>query len=596
MAIRATGSRTRWAVAATATAVGVGIAGAAWGAPGDTILVSRDAGPAGAAADDNSFAPDISADGLVVAFQSSADNLAGGVDKDDQEDIFVRTLSSGALVLASRVDGAGGAAADSPSAVPDVSGDGRFVAFDSAANNLDAAAVAFADDQSRNIFVRDLQTNDTILASRASGAGGAGGSATSNFPSISANGRFVAFQSDADNLVPGDTNAAGDVFVRDLTNTTTTLVSRASGAAGAQGVGGSGEPSVSADGRYVAFSSSAKNLTPANTAGIFVRDLQTSTTILVSRAAGAGGAPADDVSFGPSISGSGQQVAFTSAANNLATAENEGVDNVFVRDLITNATTFVSRAGGAAGAPGNAGSGSASISLNGAFVSFDSFADNLDPASVAGNSNVFVRELATNLTTLVSRASGAGGAGGDESSRFPSISGKGEAVAFESDANNLSAADIDDNVNAFVRILRTVTTTPTTPKGTPTPGKPPAKPKPSKVTAPPAPVKVEPPKAPPPPPAEEPKNEATVAPPPPPPVVKPTSPAPRLSFLRSTGGALLVVRVSNRGTAPLAAGRLRAWVLRPGTRAQMLSARTPKLPPGASALVRLRWPASSVRA
>jgi Ca2+-binding RTX toxin-like protein len=156
----------------------------------------------------------------------------------------------------SRAEGAGGAAADGVSSEPELSADGLRVAFRSAADNLSAEDANGVND----VFVRDLRTDAVTLASRADGPGGPGADANVNEATISADGRHVAFESDADNLSAIDVNAFGNIFVRDLQAATTDLVSRAAGAGGVGADGGSGGGSVSADGRYVAFQSVADNL------------------------------------------------------------------------------------------------------------------------------------------------------------------------------------------------------------------------------------------------------------------------------------------------------------------------------------------------
>ena len=188
----------------------------------------------------------------------------------------MRDLQAGTTTLVSRASGPGGAGGDSASTGPAISADGRFVAFESSAENLSDEDSAGTSD----VFVRDLQTSTTTLASRANGPGGAGGDGTSFSPSISADGRHVAFESTADNLSAEDDDAVNDVFVRDLQGATTTLASRAAGAGGAGGDGTSGLPAISADGRFVAFSSDADNLSAEDADAVldvFVRDLQAAT-------------------------------------------------------------------------------------------------------------------------------------------------------------------------------------------------------------------------------------------------------------------------------------------------------------------------------
>ena len=351
--------------------------------------------------------------------------------------------------LVSRATGATGAKGNNHSFWSTISADGRFVAFASLATNLHPDATNNRD----HIFVRDLDAGTTALASRATGATGARGSHPSFEPSISADGRFVAFESLSFNLHPDDDDGTRDVFVRDLQTNTTTLVSRASGATGEKGDGWNAD--ISADGRFVAFTS-ASNLHPDDgaPADVFVRDLQTNTTTLVSRAAGAGGATGDGNSFEPSISADGRFVAFHSSSSNLDPDDDDTTTDVFVRDLQANTTALVSRADGAGGGKGNGSSLVPSISADGRFVAFRSDASNLHPDDGDVGPDAFVRDLQTNTTTLVSRAAGAGGAKGDGDSLLPRISANGRFVAFVSAASNLHADDGDTTADVFVRDLQ----------------------------------------------------------------------------------------------------------------------------------------------
>src|SRR5262249_21735336 len=161
--------------------------------------------------------------------------------------------------------------------------------------------------------VRDLQTNTTTLASRASGANGSKGNNRSLDPSISGDGRFLAFDSSASNLGPADTDIGEDIFVRDMQTNTTTLASRATGLNGAKGDGTS--PAIWADGRYVAFEGFSNVLNPAGdsvSGNIYVRDLQANTTTLASRSAGSTGATGNGFAENPAISADGRFVAFDS--------------------------------------------------------------------------------------------------------------------------------------------------------------------------------------------------------------------------------------------------------------------------------------------
>ena len=271
------------------------------------------------------------------------------------------------------------------------------------------------------------------------------GNAPSFGPSISADGRFVAFTSIASNIVPGDTNNNRDVFVRDLSTNTTTRVSVGSAANQANSL--SLFPSISADGRFVAFDSYANNLVPGDTnakSDIFVRDLSTNTTTRVS--VGSAGNQGNDASSGGSISADGRFVAFSSLASNLVPGDTNDSEDIFVRDLSTNTTTRVSVSG--AGNQGNDYSSDASISADGRFVTFSSEASNLVPGDTNNKEDIFVRDLSTNTTTRVSVDSAGNQANG--LSYIPSISADGRFVAFSSDAANLVPGDTNSVGDVFV--------------------------------------------------------------------------------------------------------------------------------------------------
>src|SRR5260221_597397 len=209
------------------------------------------------------------------------------------------------------------------------------------------------------------------------------------FCSISAGGRFVAFQSDADNLVAGDTNGVQDVFLRDRRSGTTERVSLDS--AGTQGNYSSYYPSISTDGRFVAFASGATNLVPGDTNGaqdVFVRDRQTGTTERVS--VDSAGTQGNGNSLGSSISADGRFVAFGSAASNLIAGDPNATNDVFVHDFLNG--TGDRR--GLASYPTRATSDLCfpSISADGRFVAFRGNASNLVPGDTNGWPDVFVRD------------------------------------------------------------------------------------------------------------------------------------------------------------------------------------------------------------
>jgi Tol biopolymer transport system component len=440
----------RVACAALALAVLGALALPAAAARDDLDLISRAAGPAGAGADGDSTLPSISGDGRFVAFTSEGDNL---VTEDDKavRDVFLRDTLTGSVTLVSRATGAAGPPTTGTSDDPSVSRDGRFVAF-----STSGALVAGDTNGNPDVYLRDTVAGTTKLVSAAAGVGETVGVRGSFFPGISADGRRVAFVSAASEIA-NETNAVEDIFVRDTVTGTTELVSRATGAAGPVGDDASFGPAViTADGRYVAFESFAKNLSPDDTKAVddvFVRDtLGTSgpTTSLVSRATGAAGPGGDGLSGDASMSADGRYIAFDSEADNLSTEDDKAAVDVFVRDTVNNTTTLVSRATGAAGAPGTADSNFPFISPDGRYIVFQSDANNLSAEDNDAAGNVFVRDLQLGTTTLVSRAAGAAGAGGDGTSFSGPISADDRYVAFSSNADNLSG----DDANAFENVFR----------------------------------------------------------------------------------------------------------------------------------------------
>ena len=392
--------------------------------PGTTELVSVDS--SGNQANGFSAWPAISADGRFVAFASDASNLVSG-DTNGKGDIFVRDRQTGATERVS-VDSAGNQA-DGGSDAPAISGDGRFVAFVSDASNL----VSGDTNGQSDVFVHDRQTGVTERVSVDSAGNQANGGSAA--PAISADGRFVAFVSDASNLVPGDTNGQGDVFVHDWQTGATERVSVDS--AGGQADGGSGKPAISADGRFVAFASAATNLVDGDAnskSDVFVHDRQTGATERVS--VDGHGNEGDGSSTWPAISADGRFVAFESMATNLVSRDFNRDQDIFVHDRQTGATerVSVSSDGKQASSPSDV----PSISADGRLVAFVSGANNLVP----GDTNrfyfadVFVHDRQTGATERVS-VNSAGNQGNDYSG-LPAISADGRFVAFLSLAGDLA--------------------------------------------------------------------------------------------------------------------------------------------------------------
>jgi Tol biopolymer transport system component len=423
--------------AVTAGILGFLLLPAALGGGGAVITLRVSVDTSGAQGDGESSGASISGNGRVVAFQSQATNLVPG-DTNGRADVFVRDLKTGTTAHVS-VDSSG-APGDGESTGPSISGNGRFVAFHSTATNL----VPGDSSDFGDVFVHDLRTGTTTRVSVDPSGGEADGD--SSDPSISGNGRVIAFESDATNLVPGDTEGRLDVFVHDRKTGTTTRVSVDS--LGAEADGESSDPSISTSGRFVVFGSRATNLVPGDTNDaddVFVHDLRTGATTRVS--VGSAGQQADDGSRSPSISGNGRFVAFRSSATNLVPGDTNGVDDVFVHDLRTGTTTRVSV--DSSGAQADEDSVDPSISANGRFVAFSSIASDLVPGDTNGEDDLFVHDGRTGTTTRASVDSTGGQA--DSGSFDPSISGNGRSVAFRSSATNLVPGDTNDEVDVFVR-------------------------------------------------------------------------------------------------------------------------------------------------
>lgn len=336
----------------------------------------------------------ISADGRFIAFYTWASNLTRG-DDNDTTDVFVTDLQAHTTTLISANEN--GVPGDSRSYNPAISADGRYVAFTSLAHDLlssdsgEGGPPAFPFDYWGLVYIREPATSTTQLVSVASNAEPANDRSGSNSVAISADGRYVVFDSEADNLVPGDTNSASDIFVHD---TVTGETSRASVATdGIEGNGHSLAATISADGHFVAFTSEASNLVPGdtnNSTDVFLRDLVSRTTTRISISSNSIQAndecPLDGV---PSISADGRYVAFSSYASNLVPDDTNNEMDVFVRDTLEGTTIRVSVA--ADGAQGNSESADPVITADGRFVTFGSYASNLVPGDTNDTRDAFVR-------------------------------------------------------------------------------------------------------------------------------------------------------------------------------------------------------------
>jgi Tol biopolymer transport system component len=388
-------------------------------------------------------APSISSDGRFVAFSSHSSNLVAG-DTNGFSDIFVRDRLLGTTEVVSV--NAAGRQGNWESLGQMITPDGRFVTYFSVSSNLVPGDL----NGTWDVFVRDRLLGSTEVASV--DAAGQPGDLDSWEPSISADGRYVAFFSHATNLVPGDTNGETDIFVRDRLTGTTERVSVDS--SGAQATGGDSVGcSISADGRCVAFTSAATNLVPGDMNGfgdIFVRDRLIGTTELVN-VSPSGGQANNYIARPLSISADGRYVAFSSLASNLAPGDTNNLFDVFVRDRQSGTTERVDVGpGGAQGYGHNSGIGSVTaISGDGRYVAFGSDSTNLVPGDTNGVADSFLRDRQSGTTIRVSLASS--GAQGNDGSGAPSVSVDGRYVAFVSSATNLVPADTNGVYEVFVR-------------------------------------------------------------------------------------------------------------------------------------------------
>ena len=315
---------------------------------------------------------------------------------------------------------------------PSLSGNGRLVAFES----LDSSFVAGDSNSAHDIFVFDRQTATIELLSR--GFAGAVANDSSLNPSISFDGRFVVFESNASNLVANDGNGFKDVFLIDRQTGTLALLSRA--VAGADTDAASFSPALSADGRYVAFVSSASNLVANDSNGqddIFVLDRQSATISLVSAASPAQAANA--ASFSPVLSGDGRYVAFGSSASNLVSNDSNGQDDIFVLDRQNASIQLVS--GGLAGLGANASSAAPALSGDGRYIAFESYATNLVANDTNAYSDVFVFDQAQGTLRRLSLRNNIQG---DGDSSAAAVSGDGRYVVFQTNATNLLGNDTNN--------------------------------------------------------------------------------------------------------------------------------------------------------
>ncbi len=427
---------------------------------GQAQLVSHSFESATETGDDNSEFPTISADGRYVAFVSYASNLIQSpIDMNGEPDVFLFDRITGTTRLVSHAPGSSTTTGNRASDSPAISGDGRFIAFASMADDLVSGVTDanFAAD----IFLYDLANESVRLISASSGSASTAANAGSSDPAISADGSRVLFLSQATNLVSGQTvgTSGQDAFLFDGAGGLK-MVSRVAGSAAAAGDGPVRRAVLSTDGQYVAFESFASNLIVGGSDAngdfdIFLYRVADSALALVSHAASSLLTAANGPSSGPALSANGRYLAFASSAANLVNGqiETDSFSDVFLYDRVGGSTQLVSHASGSVLTAGDGASDAPAISADGRFVAFSSTAGNLVGGMVDGNAtapDVFRFDRMAGANQLVSRTPAASPTTGDSWSQLPGISADGRSVVFNSDASNLVAGDYNRVADVYL--------------------------------------------------------------------------------------------------------------------------------------------------
>jgi Tol biopolymer transport system component len=398
----------------------------------------------------NSWMGAISLDGRYVVYRNNATDLYTGVIKGN---ILLRDrLTSQTILVSSDKTGISG---NQSSQQPVLSGDGSYIAFSSFASNL----VPGDTNGTADVFVKNVLTGNIERVSVASD--GSQGDGENYAPSISADGRYVAFLSTASNFFPGDSASSWDIFIHDRQTGQTKHVD-----SGVHGGDSNNGPSISGDGRYVAYAKTVIE-SPIFTSDpfysgthVFIYDQQTggydcASNYYVDGTLGLLFFSGDGASGYPSISGNGRYVAYTSLATNLVSGDTNGVRDVFVYDRSLIFNTQIPRVSVAS--DGTQGNGAVtdlerpSISSDGRFVAFSSSASNLMPTDTNGFPDTFVHDMATGQTLRVSvSASGLEANGSSSDGVLVSISANGGYVVFSSGASNLVPGDTNGYWDVFV--------------------------------------------------------------------------------------------------------------------------------------------------
>lgn len=423
---------------------------------GTTVLVSHVSGSSTATGNGLADQPSISADGRWVAFTSTSTNLISGQTEGNfVRDVFLYDRTTSQVILLSRASSSATTTANNLSEKPVVAAGGAVIAFRSTATNLIAGLTD--SNSAADLFLYDVAAGTTALASRTAASATTTANGTSDAPVLSADGVYLAFTCTGTNLVTGqsDTNGSTDVFVHNRGTGTTVLASRSSASPTTTASVYSDQPAISADGSWIAFRTAGNNLGvyDANSQpDIWAFDRSTGTTLLVSRRALAPLRPGSNASATPTLSSDGRFIAYSSASNNLVTGQ---VDNftwdVFVFDRTTLLNTLVSRASTSAVTDANAGSTSPSISADGAWIAYLSDATNLIASQTDANqaqatrSDVFVFDRAVGTNTLASRSTSSATTTANRSSDRAALASGGGFVVFTSAATDVMSGLTDAN-------------------------------------------------------------------------------------------------------------------------------------------------------
>nr|WP_243687076.1 hypothetical protein [Methanobacterium formicicum] len=399
------------------------VSGTATAANNTTEIITS--GPSGIGGNGESYYSDISEDGNIITFRSSATDLIPGITTTGQQ-IFTydRTTQTTTLITT----GTSGTGGNGDSSNPSISGNGNIITFYSSATNLLPGITTTG----QQIFTYDRTTQTTTLIT--SGSSGIGGNHASTWPSISGDGNIITFQSWATDLIPGITTDSYQIFAYDRTTQTTTLIT--TGTSGTGGNDGSFHPSISGNGNVIAFQSAASDLIPGVTITgnfqLFAYDRTTQTTTHITKdGSGSGvGGYSDYVA----LSNDGNIIVFYSYANDLIPGiTTNGYPQIFAYNRNTQSNSLITR--GSLGTGGNGESTTPSIDGNGNLITFSSSATDLIPGITTIGQQIFTYDRTTQTTTLIT--TGTSGTGGNNLSIRPVISNQGNVITFESRATDL---------------------------------------------------------------------------------------------------------------------------------------------------------------